>query len=303
MSLLQNSEVLPMYLIAVTRYLAYIAGPAGESIDAIDRLMTHTVLRGNDDSDPEGGMVRRVKDTCAEFVRLGLFVETTDGRIQLGQALSAFISAGDHIIPLAVTDAVLRPGEGDEQFGRALAWYLSLDPLTAPGSWDQLAKSGGRQVDTSETELATVAKSLGIGNDTRFGQFRHWCCFLGFAWGHALQGNVRILPDPTSQLRWRLSQVFGEDRRLSLPVFLDRLSNRCSVLDGGDFREAIPKTGPGDSGAVSRTTSLALLRLHDEGTIVLESSRADADRVLLHRRGQLAAYTHVALALERTGGL
>jgi len=303
-SLLSNSEVIPMCLVAVVRYLTRVASAGAEDVQTIDRLLTHLNLRAREDQEPEGGMKKRVAETCSEFLRIGLFSTTDDGKLQLSPSLPAAArdpSTAESLLPGTVADLALRP-EGDEAFGLALAWLLSLDPLSAPGSWDELAKAETRPEDSPERRLSDMAKSVGIQNDTRFGQLRHWSCYLGFAWTHALQGSVRIVPDPTLHLRWRLRQIFGVSTRLTMPVFADRLGRACQVLEGGEMREAAPKLQPDRAGVFSKSTSLALLRLDDERVIELEARQADSDRVLLDVDGQFTPFTHIRLRLEEVNG-
>ena len=295
MSVLSNTEVIPMCLIGVVRYLTRIA-PAGEELETLDGLMTHSGLRGKDDNEPEGGMRKRVVDTCNEFVRLGLLANDA-GKLSLSPSLPAASqdrATAEALLPITVTDALLRQNNDDQSFGLALAWYLSLDPLTAPGNWDELAKAESRPEDAPERRLSEMAKSLDIRNDTRFGQFRHWSVYLGFAWAHSLQGSVRIVPDPTSHVRWRLPEIFSAESRLELPTFLRRLSTICPVFEGGELRDAAPKLKAETPGTLSRSTSIALLRLQDQGLIALEARRADSDRVLLDISGELKPFTHIS---------
>lgn len=299
MSVLTNTEAIPMCLMAVVRYLTQVAGPAGEEPQVIDRLMTHVSLRG-DDRTPESGPKLRIQETCREFEAVGLLV-TEEGRLRLQRPIEAQRQGREaeaRAIALAATSVLLDPTHGDEAFALALAWYLGLDPLTAPGSAKELALAETSPLDTAERQLSDMARDLNVRNDTRFGQLRHWAVFLGFAWAHSLQGTVRIVPDPTTHLRWRLAEVFAGQSRLPLPEFAERLSALCPVFEGGSYRLLAPKLAAETPGRLSRSTSMALKRLEHEGTISLQSRTADAARLLLNFGGEVKPYTHIALAKE-----
>ena len=160
-----------------------------------------------------------------------------------------------------------------------LAWFLAQDALNAPGSWG---------------EFATALQAQGVAelfkfNGTRYDNFWYWSRYLGLACvvGTPLatgsKVEERLVPDPTDCLRRVLHQVLGPrgDRR---PVAdaLRHVSAVCPLFEGGAVRDRMDHYAPPrETGHLSSSTSLALLRLEEEGSVTMRMlSDADA-RVLV----------------------
>jgi hypothetical protein len=155
-----------------------------------------------------------------------------------------------------------------------LVWDLDQDVRSAPGDWE----AGSAAVDAE-----VGGDRLGLTNDNPYNQFDDWACFLGFAWRQAHRGSVRLTPDPTQHLRWRLPEVFGSPgARLAAAPLADRLAQVCPVFEGGGFRREVDRrTGRRRERRLSSVTAHVWFRLADEGRVRVEQSAADAEVYLL----------------------
>lgn len=169
-------------------------------------------------------------------------------------------------------------------FTRTLCWFLAQDAWTMEAtSWDRVE----RQIRTQLPDGADILR-----NDTRWPGFKEWAEFLGFGWrSHVSKGTT---PDPTDAVRETLPVVFGKQKSLSPGDFTARLAEQLPVLDGGAYRLEVEKilnsTDDADSwrsapdGQISSSLSRALLRLSEEGSLILELKADSSERVALTGR-------------------
>lgn len=110
-------------------------------------------------------------------------------------------------------------------------------------------------------------------NNTRYGQFEDWSCYLGFCWRNSLLRKKVLVPDPTVYLRHNLENLFENqiDRQILLAEFVDRLGKYCPVFETGKFREETEQQiGLREPNHLSTVTSISLRRLEEEGFLKLE---------------------------------
>ena len=117
-------------------------------------------------------------------------------------------------------------------------------------------------------------------NNTRWNGLKTWMLYLGFA-----RDGMQWVVDPTQALREALADIFGSNRELSGPAFVQRAASVLPVLDGGAYRVQVegalkesvwPRLRPG---LVSTSMSRAIQRLDREGFIKL-SNRSDTEGVV-----------------------
>lgn len=174
-------------------------------------------------------------------------------------------------LPVTMVDHLFAEGNnGNEDLGRVIAWYLAQDPLDPPAD--------GRAIDRAITDQG-VNDLLDV-NTERLNQFDDWICYLGLAW----RSGTQLIPDPTGQLRLRLEALFEGKREMSLRHFMTNAADAVPVLDGGRLRAMVEPHGKvpqSERDHVSPATSLALLRLRDEGEIELSAGADDAQMMVL----------------------
>ena len=220
MSLLSNVEPTPARVLGTYRYLvAY--GPL--PLDALAAQVWPVEVRS--DASRVDAVLR------LEMIEAGLLDETEEGlrpHPDLPESVRADAAAAVDHLPLALADLVLTGPARNADLAHALAWYLSLDPRTAPGH------------DTAVVAQAAadgVADLVGITANATFGMFEDWATYLGFGWVLPALGaadKTRLVPDPTVYLR-RLLPDLLPDVGTPVPVgtFRAHLAERAPVFEGG----------------------------------------------------------------------
>jgi hypothetical protein len=233
-------------------------------------LMPDGLLTGED----KRPMVRTV---ISEAAKLGL-IEKNDDDIQIAADAPRTLrtqKTDRRTWPLAFMDLFIQSEENHDML-LALAWWLSLPVLSAPGDWTTIDMSPKWRQDAS---------SLGPMNDFRYSSFASWAIYLGLAWRQAKQQDRWLVPNPARHVLTRLQTELGaKPREYEALDFVRRLGDWCPVLDGGTFRKKAESKGLSetlDAKQVSSSLSLALLCLEDGGYLDLTHA-ADADALLLH---------------------
>jgi hypothetical protein len=222
-------------------------------------------------------MVQGAIDEC---VRLQLLREDGDYLVldpELPEAARRYESVAA-TLPAVILDRVLDPSsDSNRDLAAALGWYLGQDVLAAPGTWEEF---GNALVAQGATDVFRF-------NDNRFKMFFYWSRYLGLAnvlgiSVSATETGYRLSPDPTECLRRLGGEILAfRDSRVPVAEFLQAMRTRCSLFEGGEVREAMDRlTAPRDAKHLSSTTSHALLRLEEDGTLELRML-SDADAVLL----------------------
>jgi hypothetical protein len=219
-------------------------------------------------------------DSLRESIKCGLLIKDNDD-IAINPDLleeARNPKMGDKLLPDTLVKLFFASdNEDEEDFGRLIAWYLAQDIYDAPGTWKEVELSVAEQ---------KVAESLDlrISSGTLFGQVEDWMCYLGFAWGHALELNRKIVvAEPTAYLRRNLKDLFqGEAKaKISIGEFIERLAKKCPLFETGKFREQVEeKIGFRLPNHLSTSTAFALFRLQDDGYIQL-IRESDADLFIL----------------------
>lgn len=272
MSLLKTPEVTPSRILSLYRLLLATGEPlAPETLSA--RVWPHATRK------TEGKQQPFVQINLREMREVKLIEETSDGTLQPHPdlpeaALGDDVDSATNTLPLVLADLIFHSTERNHDLAYALAWYLSQDPLHVPGGKDDLPNTAKDQ---------GVGDLTGLTNDTRFGTFRDWSCYLGFAWQHDGGHGTRLQVDPTAHMRARLPIMLPEvGRSEPVSVVMQRLATASPVFEGGQFRKGIEKeTGlhtPPEH--LSASTSFALLRLHAEGRLIFEARSDGTSRVL-----------------------
>ena len=285
MSVLKTAYATPSRIAAVYRFLL-AQGRGSVSQEVIQSVLSPATLSNVESQKMVGGAIQ-------ESIKMGL-VRQDEGRLSLHQDLPVAArdrKLGVSRLPLTISDLILKGNEENLDLARLIAWYLSQDVTSAPGDRDSISSLLGDQVGSDKLELT---------NDARYGQFKYWVCYLGFAWMHAHGGKEWIVPDPTQQLRWRLPDLFQTKVRLSPGQISKRLAEICPVFEGGSIRSQVEdQVGRRPDRTLSTTTAQAWFRLDEEKLIQLERSSADAEVYILPDG---ASVTRCSALIRRNGG-
>ena len=283
MALLNPPEIVPSVMRVIFDYLAHAAS-------AVTRKdLENTICPPN--VTPAGRPV--FKASLLAATELGL-VHQEEDRLSVKaptgadfrQVLRQRVFDPSNNDPSAVSD------RGASDLTRALAWFLAQDAYAGVEPW---ISDGPRGVQKLQKEQ--FAESRAFQNDTRWNSFNRWGPALGLATHVPWKKSVTVLPDPTVAISEELPAVFANDRRIALDVFLDRLSSKIPVLDGGRYRASVETLAslPAGEGLVSHSISHVLWRLAARGTVELHSL-ADAPQFMLQGSGSSKTpYSHVEL--------
>jgi hypothetical protein len=274
-----------------------------------DDLISVCAAPGEDGGEGDAG---RLRAALARWLDFGLFGEEGEAiSLRMGTRRGASLDEVTDRLPAVCRRLVLQEehclplwGNGENptekgvgrasDFARGLAWALAQDIYNLSESAAGIEAQEGPQV----TEPRKVFQ-----NGTRWPGLRAWARYLGFGTGHGSD----FLFDPTEAVRGELSDIFRDGGAITAEAFLDELSARLPVLDGGIYRKEVeanlrPDTWrKPESGHLSMSLSMALRRLELNGTIVLDK-KADAGHVVsLTGRNYRTwtSFTHVRMAGEQ----
>lgn len=231
-------------------------------------------------------------DSLRESIKCGLLI-TDNEDIAINSDLPEEArnpKMGDKLLPDTLVKLFFASdNEDEEDFGRLIAWYLAQDIYDAPGTWKEV------EISIAEQKVAETL-DLKISSNSLFGQVEDWMCYLGFAWGHALELNRKIVvAEPTAYLRRNLKDLFQGEAKAKILIreFIERLAEKCPLFETGKFREQVEeKIGFRLPNHLSTSTTFALFRLQDDGYIQL-IKESDADLFILPKVGNEERISHI----------
>ena len=253
----------------------------------------------------EGVNSIQLTQTLNRWTELGLFAQDGDLVRIIEPYRSGLGKTADDAearLPKVVRDVAMLP-RNNERFweterskaadlSRAVAWMLAQDVYKLDGNVKKLAV-------LEEAQIVDSGKQTIGRNDTRWNGLKAWMLYLGFA-----RDGMQWVVDPTEALRDALTDIFGSNRELPGPAFVERAASALPVLDGGSYRiqvEASLKDGTWPqlrAGLLSSSLSRAIQRLDREGAIAL-TNRSDTLGVVTLTGSDMRTWrevSHVALA-------
>jgi hypothetical protein len=254
------------------------------------------------DADTRQGAPVAVGEVLAESRKLGVVTRTDgDGR-------SARLCVSSALRPYTATrllDAVetrltrleeARAAE-QERVPAALAWLLEQDPARP------LLMGTNEDVRSRQAEqFGDVRADLDLTNAARIDNARYWATYLGLGWTLASAETTSrrlFVPDPTVALLRHLPAVLRPGERATVGEAMQRLAERCPVLDGGAARAetsaAMLPTAQRPPGVISRSTSIAFTRLERRGLLRFEDLSDAAENFLLDTWPDRRRVSHVTL--------
>ena len=221
-------------------------------------------------------MLRR---TINESLKLSLLVEDQEkNEIAINPDLPEDVrnpKTGEQLLPNTMVQLFFASDNPDEEdFGLVCAWYLAQDIYSIPNSWEAIEQLVSKQ---------KIGEFIKMSNSALYGQMDDWMCYMGLAWGHAMNKKRVTVPDPTAYIRYNLRELFNaaQDIQLSIQEFITKLAKKCPLFETGQFRERIEeKIGCREPKYLSTSTAFALFRLQEEGYIQL-IRESDADLMIL----------------------
>lgn len=290
MSVLKTALATPSRMRGIFRYLLE-APKQRENKEKLTRLLSPHELSEGRNKSAEHPMFDAA---LRESIKCRLLIADNDDiaiNFELPEA-SRHPKMGDKLLPDTLVQLLFASdNEDEEDLGRLIAWYLAQDIYDAPGTWQEVEQRVAEQGVAESLDLKISSNSL-------FGQVEDWMCYLGFAWGHALDSNKKlVVAEPTAYLRRNLKGLFaGEAKaKLSIRDFLDRVAKKCPLFETGKFREQVEeKIGFRLPNHLSTSTAFALFRLQDDGCIKLVKE-SDADLFIFPGVGNEEGFSHIIL--------
>ncbi|RUT08307.1 hypothetical protein DSM106972_014750 [Dulcicalothrix desertica PCC 7102] len=279
MSILKEPLATPSRVRGIFRYLLQAKGQK-EKREVLEKLLSPDELVK--DAPPGRPMFRKTINqiktrTVNENINIGLLIEEED-EIAINPSLPEDArnpQIGDKLLPDTLTTLFFASDNADEEdFGLVCAWFLAQDIYDAPGNWEAIQ---------NQVNAQKVGELLKMTNNSLFGQMDDWMCYLGLSWGHALEGQKVIVPDPTLYIKRNLKRIFNEQvgTKILIREFIDKLAEQCPLFETGKFRDEIEiNIGRRQLNYLSTSTAFALFRLRDEGYIELKRE-SDADLMIL----------------------
>ena len=276
MALINVGASFPSYMWAVVRLLLASGGKLDEN-SAKDLLTPPTLTAGeNDEYDLA---VRSLTD-------LGV-VAKTNGTVELTAAARALslddIAGFTGLLRRSVLDPSRNMGlaerddlDGPKDLVRALAWFLTRDPV-APLDWDAV---GNLQDGAFPSHLPPP-----FANNARWDRFVYWAPALGLAAKPLLDegGAAKLVPDCTVAVRETALGLWKKGQSVSPSEAVARIIAELPVLPGGAYSRSLGLTVP--EGEVSQSLSNALLTGDKADWITLDRQSDAGDVVFLADAG------------------
>jgi hypothetical protein len=288
MSVLKTGKATPSRMRGIFRYLLQ-APKQRANREKLTRLLSPEKF-----SEDKNEKYPMFNDSLRESIKCGLLIADNDDiaiNFELPEA-SRHPQTGDKLLPDTLVQLLFASDNKDEEdLGRLIAWYLAQDIYDAPRTWKEVEQLVVEQGVDRSLDLKASSNAL-------LGQAEDWMCYLGFAWGHALDSNKKlVVAEPTAYLRRNLKGLFPGERKAKLSIrdFIDRLAKKCPLFETGKFREQVEeKIGCRLPNHLSTSTAFALFRLEDDGCIKL-IRESDADLFIFPSGDKEAGFSHIIL--------
>jgi len=226
-----------------------------------------SLARAREDDEGREARGAILQGVLTEMANLGIVQSSDDGTVTLTEQ-SAKVRQRDMF--RFVEERIIQPdfaeGAKQEQVSNAVAWLLTRDPRS-PLPW-----RGGLRVDVQND--GGPGSVFDLTDEARSQQFVYWARHLGFAWRFRIsRDNEVVVGDPTDAIRRHLPEAIGVGKQTNMSEALSRLAERLPVMEGGSVRTGIESalSVSRNLRTISRSTSLALLRLDELGEVQLDN--------------------------------
>lgn len=205
----------------------------------------------------------QAKRTIKAASELGLIADSSDGAIELAIECPSSKSSREVLLD-ALDRIVLGAVEVEPYFAPFYSYLLFLGPQAL------VDRNGNDWSIAFERDVHGGQRTDNPFNDPKYTGLHRWYAYAGLGW-YGPSGIFQ--PVPTERLSRRLSAIFGEEPRLSIVAFMDRLSDACPELDGGKIFSDTNRDYQPEGQTCTLGLSQALIELHEDGVIVLECPR------------------------------
>ena len=193
--------------------------------------------------------------------------------------------------------------------GHVLAWWLAQPLSEGPTTTQELATTLRTKVSFEGLEWRSSKGKQITVNEARARQAALWLSYLGLGWEHgdSAATSSNIQPDPSTYLRSQFHRHLpknGAGARVS--EIWQSISEESPFLEGGRYAQNLERAGllQDRGNSFTQSVSLALRRLHEEGSIqLIEQSDAASRhlRILTWGSGSHDRITHIARGPKSAG--
>lgn len=297
MSVITNWPAMPNRLFILFRYLLE-KGERGEDKQRLAAIFTPVSLlrKRGEGGDDEGTSGKTILDDVLREAKIIGLVEEQEERISLLETYSKrevnrmgieefFIRIAERIL----LDPETAELKGQKDIAPALSWLLMQDPAN-PLMFSENHR--GRVIN----DLGEDTGAYGLNVNSDFQNLVYWARFLGYCHWIAVDQTTYIVPDPTHAIMRRLPEIFTDSKEVRFMDFIAALAVSCPVLEQGYTRREVESIARPElitePRTLSRSTSLALRRLENQGTIKMELL-SDADVVTVFTDGDAKRHSHI----------
>jgi len=273
MSVISSFPAMPNRIAIACEYILALGGDGGQRDEIIKNLSPFSKGDADDDNEISVGGKTMAHSVIDEMENLELIRINENGNLSLNKYFLGgkktsydWQSLLQPILRERLTDFSRISQFKQEDVGDALSWFLSQDPFKPIAKSRQHADFLREQLQDNDPLLVT------IGNDSRFQNLLYWARYLGFAEWISIGDNDLAIPDPSRAINDYLPTIFQSKKILSIDEFVSRLAKLCGVFEGGSIRQELEqrlKSAFREERHFSRSTSLGLARLENQGSILL----------------------------------
>jgi hypothetical protein len=302
MSVISNLVAMPNRIAIACEYLHYL-GEKGDAWESIESQLSPLKKAGSDEDDDKPTGKSIAEDVLREIEKLGLLLRNEDSTISLAHEIRNIAPVDGNwqqALRPVLFKKMLYPTVADlcgqSDVPDAISWLLVQDPF------DPMLRKGGGHVERIVSQLGeSDPLRTAIGNNSRYQNLLYWARYFGYAeWIGIKSGNI-VVPDPSEAITCCLPSVFGAELELSIQNFVQRLGEACTVLEEGTSRRnletRLAERYLRKERHLSRSTSLALKRLHLRGVVALKAT-SDAQTWVLDLANETQPVSHVRFNAE-----
>lgn len=274
MSVISSFPAMPNRIAIACEYIFSLGVDGGQRDEILKNLSPLSNGDGEDDNEVASSGKTMAHSVIDEMENLELVLINENSNLILAKDfLSAKKTSYDWqsllqpILRERLTDSSRASQFRQDDVGDALSWFLSQDPFKPIAKSRQHADFLREQLQESDPLLIT------IGNDSRFQNLLYWARYLGFSEWISIGDNDLAIPDPTRAINYYLPTIFQSQKSLAIGEFVSRLAKACGIFEGGPIRQELEqrlKSAIREERHFSRSTSLGLARLENQGLILLK---------------------------------
>lgn len=203
------------------------------------------------------------EQTLAAARELGLLIQENDNKLKLTFEANNKQNTKQLILN-ALDEKVLANENVEPYFARFYSYLLGLN-------FDGIKnRTRVEWVSKFERDVFGGERLINPFNDTKLSGLNRWFSFTGLGW---YDSNNIFQPNPYERLLRRLPLIFGKEKKITGEVFMQRLSQYCPELDGGEIFRMANRTYNSELKICTLGLSHALIDLHQDKKIRLVCPR------------------------------